>query len=152
MEMCGRGRRQEESRLPLSAADLQTSCFGLEDSEGSSLQHHQIMSIMFLIIQSVSHSPDKAKDLSIISVFSISREVFQSDPFTVKYFCSTLIFLMSINRKLVSWMQLSAALHSPSQSSPIGFCTVSTSLPQGYLWVSTLSPAPSKASSWSPAS
>lgn len=35
-------------------------------------------------------------------------------------------------------MQLAAALHSPSQSSPIGFCSVSTSLPQGYLWVSKL--------------
>lgn len=32
-------------------------------------------------------------------------------------------------------LKLAAALHSPSQSSPIGFCTVSTSLPQGYLWV-----------------
>lgn len=39
----------------------------------------------------------------------------------------------------LSLTQLAAALHSPSQSSPIGFCTVSTSLPQGYLWVSRLS-------------
>ncbi|XP_040009743.1 rho guanine nucleotide exchange factor 10-like protein isoform X2 [Xiphias gladius] len=31
--------------------------------------------------------------------------------------------------------KLEAALHSPSQSSLLGFCTASTSLPQGYLWV-----------------
>nr|XP_020485961.1 rho guanine nucleotide exchange factor 10-like protein [Labrus bergylta] len=32
-------------------------------------------------------------------------------------------------------LKLEAALHSPSQSSLLGFCTASTSLPQGYLWV-----------------
>ncbi|XP_030589782.1 rho guanine nucleotide exchange factor 10-like protein [Archocentrus centrarchus] len=32
-------------------------------------------------------------------------------------------------------LKLQAALHSPSQSSLLGFCTASTSLPQGYLWV-----------------
>ncbi|XP_040918128.1 rho guanine nucleotide exchange factor 10-like protein isoform X2 [Toxotes jaculatrix] len=32
-------------------------------------------------------------------------------------------------------LKLGAALHSPSQSSLLGFCTASTSLPQGYLWV-----------------
>ncbi|KAM8753703.1 rho guanine nucleotide exchange factor 10-like protein isoform 2-T2 [Acanthopagrus schlegelii] len=32
-------------------------------------------------------------------------------------------------------LKLEAALHSPSQYSLLGFCTVSTSLPQGYLWV-----------------
>ncbi|XP_071331251.1 rho guanine nucleotide exchange factor 10-like protein isoform X2 [Trachinotus anak] len=31
-------------------------------------------------------------------------------------------------------LKLQAALHSPSQSSLLGFCTASTSLPQGYLW------------------
>uniref|UniRef100_A0A8C3AIW6 Rho guanine nucleotide exchange factor 10 like n=1 Tax=Cyclopterus lumpus TaxID=8103 RepID=A0A8C3AIW6_CYCLU len=32
-------------------------------------------------------------------------------------------------------LKLEAALHSPSQSSLLGFCIASTSLPQGYLWV-----------------
>uniref|UniRef100_A0A4W6CSU2 Rho guanine nucleotide exchange factor 10 like n=1 Tax=Lates calcarifer TaxID=8187 RepID=A0A4W6CSU2_LATCA len=32
-------------------------------------------------------------------------------------------------------LKVGAALHSPSQSSLLGFCTASTSLPQGYLWV-----------------
>ncbi|XP_070766530.1 rho guanine nucleotide exchange factor 10-like protein [Enoplosus armatus] len=32
-------------------------------------------------------------------------------------------------------LKLEAALHSPSQSSLLGFCTASMSLPQGYLWV-----------------
>ncbi|KAM7412370.1 hypothetical protein PAMA_022041 [Pampus argenteus] len=32
-------------------------------------------------------------------------------------------------------LKLEAALHSPSQSSLLGFCTASTCLPQGYLWV-----------------
>uniref|UniRef100_A0A7N6BXU9 DH domain-containing protein n=1 Tax=Anabas testudineus TaxID=64144 RepID=A0A7N6BXU9_ANATE len=32
-------------------------------------------------------------------------------------------------------LKLEAALHSPFQSSLLGFCTASTSLPQGYLWV-----------------
>ncbi|KAM8864187.1 rho guanine nucleotide exchange factor 10-like protein isoform 3-T3 [Spinachia spinachia] len=32
-------------------------------------------------------------------------------------------------------LKLGAALHSPSQSSLLGFCIASTSLPQGYLWV-----------------
>nr|XP_020440941.1 rho guanine nucleotide exchange factor 10-like protein isoform X2 [Monopterus albus] len=32
-------------------------------------------------------------------------------------------------------LKLQAALHSPFQSSLLGFCTASTSLPQGYLWV-----------------
>ncbi|XP_068453209.1 rho guanine nucleotide exchange factor 10-like protein [Clinocottus analis] len=32
-------------------------------------------------------------------------------------------------------LKLVAALHSPSQSSLLGFCIASTSLPQGYLWV-----------------
>ncbi|KAK9515897.1 hypothetical protein VZT92_026497 [Zoarces viviparus] len=32
-------------------------------------------------------------------------------------------------------LKLEAALHSPSQSSLLGFCAASTSLPQGYLWV-----------------
>ncbi|XP_067447266.1 rho guanine nucleotide exchange factor 10-like protein isoform X1 [Thunnus thynnus] len=32
-------------------------------------------------------------------------------------------------------LKLEAALHSPSQSSLLGFCTASTRLPQGYLWV-----------------
>ncbi|XP_024914862.1 rho guanine nucleotide exchange factor 10-like protein isoform X2 [Cynoglossus semilaevis] len=31
--------------------------------------------------------------------------------------------------------KLNAALHSPSRSSLLGFCTVTTTLPQGYLWV-----------------
>uniref|UniRef100_A0A7N8WSP3 Rho guanine nucleotide exchange factor 10-like protein n=1 Tax=Mastacembelus armatus TaxID=205130 RepID=A0A7N8WSP3_9TELE len=35
-------------------------------------------------------------------------------------------------------LKLQAALHSPFQSSLLGFCTASTSLPQGYLWVSVL--------------
>ncbi|KAM9855840.1 rho guanine nucleotide exchange factor 10-like protein [Aulostomus maculatus] len=32
-------------------------------------------------------------------------------------------------------LKMEAALHSPSQSSLLGFCTATTSLPQGYLWV-----------------
>ncbi|XP_032564884.1 rho guanine nucleotide exchange factor 10-like protein isoform X6 [Chiroxiphia lanceolata] len=32
-------------------------------------------------------------------------------------------------------LQLGAAVHNPVQSSPLGFSAVSTSLPQGYLWV-----------------
>ncbi|KAM4563381.1 rho guanine nucleotide exchange factor 10-like protein isoform 1-T2 [Odontesthes bonariensis] len=32
-------------------------------------------------------------------------------------------------------LRLEAALHSPSQSSLLGFCSTSTCLPQGYLWV-----------------
>ncbi|XP_045912462.1 rho guanine nucleotide exchange factor 10-like protein isoform X1 [Micropterus dolomieu] len=32
-------------------------------------------------------------------------------------------------------LKLEGALHSPSQSSLLGFCSASTSLPQGYLWV-----------------
>ncbi|XP_022617369.1 rho guanine nucleotide exchange factor 10-like protein [Seriola dumerili] len=31
-------------------------------------------------------------------------------------------------------LKLEAAIHSPSQSSLLGFCSASTSLPQGYLW------------------
>lgn len=42
----------------------------------------------------------------------------------------------------VSWslLQLSAAVHNPVQSSLLGFSAVSTSLPQGYLWVSKTTP------------
>lgn len=36
--------------------------------------------------------------------------------------------------------QLSAAVHNPVQSSLLGFSAVSTSLPQGYLWVSKTTP------------
>ncbi|KAG8002371.1 Rho guanine nucleotide exchange factor 10-like protein [Nibea albiflora] len=41
----------------------------------------------------------------------------------------------------ISWVnrlhlaKIAQTLHSPSQSSLLGFCTASTSLPQGYLWV-----------------
>ncbi|KAM9751034.1 rho guanine nucleotide exchange factor 10-like protein isoform 1-T1 [Menidia menidia] len=34
-------------------------------------------------------------------------------------------------------LRLEAALHSPSQSSLLGFCSTSTCLPQGYLWVAS---------------
>lgn len=36
--------------------------------------------------------------------------------------------------------QLGAAVHNPVQSSLLGFSAVSTSLPQGYLWVSKTAP------------
>lgn len=43
---------------------------------------------------------------------------------------------------LIPWSfpQLSAAVHNPVQSSLLGFSAVSTSLPQGYLWVSKTTP------------
>ncbi|KAM3871593.1 rho guanine nucleotide exchange factor 10-like protein [Diretmus argenteus] len=34
-------------------------------------------------------------------------------------------------------LKLEAAVHSPAQSALLGFCTASTSLPQGYLWVAS---------------
>ncbi|XP_041861077.1 rho guanine nucleotide exchange factor 10-like protein [Melanotaenia boesemani] len=34
-------------------------------------------------------------------------------------------------------IRMKAALHSPSQSSLLGFCSISTCLPQGYLWVAS---------------
>lgn len=46
------------------------------------------------------------------------------------------MLLVPLNQACV-FVSLQASLHSPSQSSLIGFCRSSTSLPQGYLWVST---------------
>lgn len=42
--------------------------------------------------------------------------------------------------KCVCLLQLGAAVHNPVQSSLLGFSAISTSLPQGYLWVSKTSP------------
>lgn len=39
-----------------------------------------------------------------------------------------------------SFLQLGTAVHNPVQSSLLGFSAVSTSLPQGYLWVSETTP------------
>lgn len=44
--------------------------------------------------------------------------------------------IINVSNMSAMFGQLEAALHSPSQSRLLGFCTASTSLPQGYLWVS----------------
>lgn len=45
--------------------------------------------------------------------------------------------VINVSNMSAMFGQLEAALHSPSQSRLLGFCTASTSLPQGYLWVSS---------------
>ncbi|XP_019205732.1 rho guanine nucleotide exchange factor 10-like protein isoform X2 [Oreochromis niloticus] len=49
--------------------------------------------------------------------------------------CPLLTCKLSVFSSRTHTLKLEAALHSPSQSRLLGFCTASTSLPQGYLWV-----------------
>ncbi|XP_044068728.1 rho guanine nucleotide exchange factor 10-like protein isoform X2 [Siniperca chuatsi] len=49
--------------------------------------------------------------------------------------CPLLTCKLPVSSSKTHTLKLEAALHSPSQSSLLGFCTASTSLPQGYLWV-----------------
>nr|XP_046252335.1 rho guanine nucleotide exchange factor 10-like protein isoform X2 [Scatophagus argus] len=49
--------------------------------------------------------------------------------------CPLLTCKLPVFSSKASTLKLEAALHSPSQSSLLGFCAASTSLPQGYLWV-----------------
>uniref|UniRef100_A0A3B4ZJ80 Rho guanine nucleotide exchange factor 10-like protein n=1 Tax=Stegastes partitus TaxID=144197 RepID=A0A3B4ZJ80_9TELE len=51
------------------------------------------------------------------------------------FHCPLLTCRLPVLSSRTHTLKLDAALHSPSQSSLLGFCTASTSLPQGYLWV-----------------
>ncbi|KAK2850779.1 hypothetical protein Q5P01_007055 [Channa striata] len=52
-----------------------------------------------------------------------------------QFSCPLLSYKLPVLSPITHTLKLEAALHSPFQSSLLGFCTASMSLPQGYLWV-----------------
>lgn len=53
----------------------------------------------------------------------------------IPFWCPTLVCRLPAFSTKASDLQLGGAIHTPVQSSLLGFSSVSTSLPQGYLWV-----------------
>lgn len=54
----------------------------------------------------------------------------------VLYLCDICFHAAVMTRNLFLFVQVQAAVHSPSQSTLLGLCSASSCLPQGYLWVS----------------